>query len=580
MHSVIAAAVREVAGVEWQRAHQKRAPDLQRYARDPFLHLEKGHIWIPDLRTLEPVNLNPPWAHQEEVMRSWFDLDYLTRSGILRLRNVHEEKSRQMGLTWILAYAVWWVATYHFAPLLVLHLNSAEVDDGGPNSTIDSFFGRVRYIQTIDDDDGRPYLPREFTAPLVWKSSPESLIINPVTRSYVVGEGATPNPGRGGRYKGGVLDEAARIPWGESVHASLTRAIPDGRFYNSTPAGEDNAYYRIRDTRPRGYIFLRHHWSKHPVYGMGAHVAGAEPEACVLCQGNVAGIEWDATEPRAHRYEGKITSPWYDDAVTELTDQQVAAELDIDYAGSLEGRVYPEFSEDVHVEADGIPFEPTLPIEISVDYGFIGYQSFGIFQEAPFELRMIGEFEASGLTPDQDVAGLRNAVRRLIMAAGISSEQADKMLTVNAMREWTVVGDPAGEITQKSTGRPLKADYARHGLVIQSKPRSIATTIIAVKRLLRNRPKPLRVSGPTCVESVGHFKMNRWPTDREGKLKPNAREPENDRHNHMMRGIAYYVSWKYPPPDTGTAISEVTTRREPEDESGRIDPGLGYDTQF
>lgn len=553
-----------------QGVSEKYAPNRAKYARDPFAHLEEGHIWIPDLVTLKMVPLDP-FGHQREILSSWIDLDYLTRTGDLRMRNVHEEKSRQMGVTWILAYGVWWLLTYHQTSGLVVHLKAAEIDDGGPASTSDSFFGKVRLIQTAKDENGQFYLPRRHAAPLQWRGSPESQIKNPANLSFVVGEGATPNPGRGGRYPWAILDEAARIPWGESVHASVSRAIPDGRFYNSTPEGEDNMYARLRKTRPRGYLFLRHHWSSHPTYGLGKHVAGEEPDSCLLCQGNVDGLAWDPQNPVAHRYPGRLTSPWYDDAVEELTDEQVAAELDIDYARSISARVYKEFAEDVHVVKEGIEYDPSLPFEFSFDYG-MEVSAVGIFQDGPYELRMIGEFEQGDLTPDQVIAGVRRTMVEIMHRAGHDPIQIERLVGDFETSQYLAVGDPAGEARDLATGRPLVEDYRRQGFNIVSAKRPISTTIVAVKRLLLGRPKPLRICGQKCPNTIEHFKMNRWPTDREGRRKPGG-EPQNDRHNHMMRGVAYYVTHKFPPPSALESLQDATARRE----TGKIDPGLDYD---
>src|SRR5262249_29662274 len=141
--------------------------------------------------------------------------------------------------------------------------------------------------------------------------------------SYLVGEGARPDPGRGGRYAGAVIDEAARIRFDREAHRALSRACPQGRVMLSTPKGEGNVYFRLRESEPRAWVFLRHHWSEHPVYADGLHLAG-ESAACELCAGVEADTPWDPSEHETHRYPGKLTSPWYDEAVRELTDEDVA----------------------------------------------------------------------------------------------------------------------------------------------------------------------------------------------------------------------------------------------------------------
>src|SRR6266571_3379041 len=90
-----------------------RSRDLSAsYARDPFKHLEEGHVVVLDLETLRPTLLDP-WPHQEALIADWVDLDHLTRTGELRFRNVHEIKSRQVGITWIVAYVCVWALRWH-----------------------------------------------------------------------------------------------------------------------------------------------------------------------------------------------------------------------------------------------------------------------------------------------------------------------------------------------------------------------------------------------------------------------------------------------------------------------------------
>jgi hypothetical protein len=526
------------------------------YVRDPWLLPDEGGVRIQGAGGRE-VTFRP-YEHQRELADAWIDLRELTRSGRLVFRNLHEEKSRQMGITWGLAWLVLWMLTWHPGHGLMLHRRFSEVDDGGRASTTDSFVGKIRYMHDRLGEVIRPAF--SFRA-----AAGKSLVRNDSTGAFMQGEGATPDPGRGGTFDWCILDEAARIPWSEAVHQSVSRASPNGRVYNSTPFGMDNVYFRIKKERPHGYRFLTHHWTRHPFYARGAHLAGAEPDTCDLCAGNEAGLEWSPRDPDAHRYPGKVTSPWYDGAVVELTDEQVAQELDVDYAGSLSARVFPEFSESAHVEVEPIEYDPMLPIELGFDFG-LECTAVPICQDHPGEYRIIGEFEGTDMVPDQVAAHLRLTLEEL----GIRRE----LLTPSGTRALLCVGDPSGEARQLGTGRPLVQDYGRQGFSIVSQRRTIQQTLNAVKRLLLGRPKPLRIS-PTCYSFVEHMQNNRWPVDRLGQRKPGVGEPLNDRHNHMMRAFAYLAAYKFPPP-----IQDDAVPAEVERERGKLDPGLGYEMQF
>lgn len=519
-------------------------PKLARYARDPFAHLEDGHVVILDLETLEETPLHP-YDHQREILGEWIDLDRLVRTGVPRFRNTHEEKSRQMGVTWILAWAVLWLLTYHTIPGLVLHLDLSEVDDGGDASTTNSFFGKVRFMWA------HAAMPEHFKAPLSFRMRP-SIIRNRLRpNAYVIGGAATTDPGRGGRYGYVILDEAARIRWGESVHKALRSACPSGRFYNSTPKGKSNVYYRLREQRPKGYRFMRHHWTIHPVYGRGQHIAGSQPQSCKLCEGNVARVRYDPNNPRCHRYLGKVTSDWYEQAITDMTDEQVAAELDIDYAGSLAARVYPGFQAEVHVvDLGDHPWDREAhDYETGWDYG-TGMTAVVICQELPDEFRVIAEFEGPDLTPREAAAG----VRMSLADAGVPLILTQKQWT----RRMRAVGDPSGEAKERVTAKPLTANYLTEGFRITSKRRGLQDTINAVRLLLMGRPKPLVVSKRTCPKFIEHIENNTWPVDREGNPKPDPSEPVNDEHNHMMRAFAYLVRSKWAPASVDQALRKAS----------------------
>jgi hypothetical protein len=362
-----------------------------------------------------------------------------------------------------------------------------------------------------------------------------------------------------------VCDEFAHVEWSESAHASLTDACPHGRVYLSTPLGEDNAFARIRNERPRGWIFKRFHWSEHPVYRAGLHIAGADPDTCDACR---ATLEEKRPADGGHRYPGKLTSPWYEDAISDRTDEQVAQELDIDYAGSLPGRVYPEFSRELHV-VDHIGYDRYLGgVLLAWDYG-LDTTAIVICQESPMDFRIIGIHEAHDSPPHEVVAGLK----RVLVGLGVEGFMVEQAANSSSMIE--SVGDPAGEGRDLSTGRSVADEYRRLGWPIQPARhfQSAEVTINAVKRLLGGRPKPLRACGTNAKAFIRHIEANRWPADREGRRRVGAKLPLDDAHNHALRGLAYLVYDRFPAPveDHGEAAPED------DDGGGRLSPSLTYD---
>ena len=552
-----------VAAPERDEAAQREASAWERYALDPFALIddERMTIYSRDFGGRVPFVM---FDYQRETLDAWIDRSTLARERRLVFRDMHVEKSRQMGETWAMAYGAWWALVFHYAQGMVMSRKAKDVDDGGRRSTWRSFFGKVRFMQ-----DNAPVWIRN-RAPLDYTMGPPAYVRS-LTRpdsAFIIGESETADPGRGATFMFTVNDEFARQPWDDQVLQAVRMACPNGKALVSTPRGVSNAFYRIRQRRSSAWRYLRIHWSRHPVYGVGAHVSGEQPDSCAACrltlEADAAGVDPERVEG-AHRYLGRIVSPWYDATVRDMTDEEVAEELDIDYTASLPSRVYREWDEQRHVVHGRVPIDDALPIEIAWDYG-LDVTAVLVCQDAPMEYRLIGELEVSDSTPDQVADGVRAVLREL----GIPVP----MLAAGWTRQFLCVGDPAGEARSLTTNRSVVQDYAGQGFNIVSKPESVMHTIRAVKYLMRGIPKPLVVAGDQCPAFVSHAGANRWPTDVHGKRKPGAMAPLDDEHNHALRAFAYLVARKFPPPRRG---DEGINPRAFDAEGAVYTPAVGYD---
>lgn len=554
---------------------------VEQYARDPLLWIAETPVWVAS-KFAGSGRSRPaifePFPDQVGTIADWIDLDHLARTGGVRFRNVIVEKSRQIGETVGLAVAVTWALHYHRVSLFAIHQKLPKIDDGGTRNTWESFFGKIRYIDArLGSPNGIPDLAARAQVPglgdFVFRTKP-SKIENVRSGAIIVGEGQVDDPGRGGTYDGVVGDEAAFLEHGEKIHAALDEACPEGKIYLSTVNGDSNVHARLADEKPAGWRYRRNHWSTHPVYSVGLHVAAAlDPQTrktlepglpdCPLCAGTRQGLTWTSSDPIAHRYPGRLTSPWYDARVIGKTDEQVANELDIDRERALGGRVLPEFSTDVHVIAGGIPFDPALEhkLELAWDFG-LDATAIVICQDAPDEDRVIGLLEMGDLhrttaTPETVSARLRDYLAELGYPAA--------RLTPEWTRRIVGWGDPAGGARSLDTGRPLISAYARLGWTIRKPPpnltRRAETSISAVKRMLLGSPKPVRVCGLNAAEFARHARNNTWPTDESGRRRIGSTVPHDDEHNHAMRAYAYRIVAKYPP----ATISEQTAGDEWDD---------------
>lgn len=532
----------------------------QRYALDPFALLDEGHVRIQ--QELGELAVFRIFDHQRDTGTSWIDWGYLRETGRLRFNDLLVEKSRQMGETWILAWLVLWAVAFHTPRLLVQHLRQAKVDDGGERSTVASFFGKVRFLWLHTNWEAAGLeRPRLRFNPFA--GGRDAMIRNDDRPgALVTGSGQSDDPGRGDTLDGYIGDEFAHIERTEKVHESVSRSCPSGKVYNSTPHGQSNAFYRLRRDRPAGWTVKRYHWSHHPTYGAGAHTAG-DDEACEMCRATRRGVKWPGG---GHRYPGKITSAWYEAAVADMTDEQVARQLDIDYVGSLEARVWPEWQPETHI-ADRRLFDPALPVVTGWDFGWSDYTSIVICQDAPDSIRVVGELETNHALPEHVAAGLCEVLRGLGIAHPLTREWTRQLLCV---------ADYSGSAKSAQTGASLWDTYATHGWVMSGRFQLIAPTIVAVGRLLLGHPKPLLASAVDAPKFCEHIANATWPTDSEGKRRPGATEPLHDEHSHMTSAFRYLVSHKYPPPVDDQAMPPPPADPGPPLPSSVFKPGMAF----
>ncbi len=541
MSTLVEATREEIAAERERRRERERLEGERRlthaqYARDPVSWID-DHVWIASKFDqaggrvgVREVKMRL-WPDQVATIEAWLDLPHLRASGELRFRNVLIEKSRQIGETWLFAALVAWLLHHHRTRGLFMHTRAAEVSDRG--WTIDSFFGRVRFIR-------QRLAPSLAAADWVFRpfSTDPAAIENPATGAMVRGECQRDDPGRGGTFDWAMVDEAAHVAHGELVHAAIDDACPGGKAYLSTPEGEDNFHARLCDERPSGWEYLRLHWSTHPIYGAGAHVAGRDDD-CERCALTREGAVWTHRSPRPHRYPGKLASPWYDEAVIGKTDEQVAQELDIDRAGALTARVYPEFEPAIHVVAEGIPISADLGLELAWDFG-LDVTSVIVLQDAPDSVNVVGILEAGDVlgssgTPDAVVAELTAYLPDLGWVGSVARS----------------IGDPAGQGRSQVTGQAIVEPYRRRGFPIDRPPPNLTArvdaSITSVKLLLGGKPKDLRVCGVRARAFANHMRNNVWPTDATGARRLTATTPLDNVHNHACRAFAYWAVATYPP---------------------------------
>lgn len=224
------------------------------------------------------------------------------------------EKSRDMGVTWLLVWIFLWYWLFRDgANLLMGSYKERLVDD----RSIDSLFGKIDYsLQSL------PVwlLPRRFNAN---KHRTKLRLVNPVNNNLLSGDTMNPDFGRGSRKTAIFYDELGFWDYAKESWESGGDSTPC-RIANSTPHGF-NYYAQLRNS---GIDVLTLHWTLHPLKD----------------------------------------DQWYEFEKNRRTEEEVAQELDISYSKSQEGRVYPEWSEN-NIEFGEWEYDPGLPLYVGWDYG-------------------------------------------------------------------------------------------------------------------------------------------------------------------------------------------------------------------
>jgi hypothetical protein len=290
-----------------QLAHQSRsnARDIWRMCARDLLFTVNTFCWTFDPR--KPVSALPfiTWEFQDDGFDQLLD--------VLGKQDLLSEKSRDMGLSWMMLTTLWW--SWNFSPDTKSFLMVSRTEDlVDKKNDPDALFWKIDYI--ID------HLPR-FLRPKLERN--KLTLYNVDTKSSITGASTTSETGRGGRKTAIMLDEFAAVPDGHAMLKS-TRDNTNCRLFNSTPQGTANAFYDMAQTDIRK---IRFHWSLHPEKSVGIYTD----------------------------VHGKQRSPWYDlQCKRAAHPQEIAQELDIDYMGSAYQFFNPQMLQEIAVGDVRPPF--------------------------------------------------------------------------------------------------------------------------------------------------------------------------------------------------------------------------------
>lgn len=233
---------------------------MSMYKLDPVAWINDW-VWLYEPRNpgrglpvMLPLTLRP---RQVEYVRWIQDLRRQRLNGLT-------EKSRDEGMTWVVI--AYYLHAWLFENGFKGGLGSRKLDLVDKLGQIDTLFEKCRFILR---NLPRWMRPKGFNERL---HSKEALLLNPENENSIAGEGGD-NIGRGGRSSIYFVDEHAKVPKADSVHAALSQNT-DVIIYGSTPHGHSNLFARIAHGRIPGEPWPKFtfHWLANPDKNYGLQV--------------------------------------------------------------------------------------------------------------------------------------------------------------------------------------------------------------------------------------------------------------------------------------------------------------------
>jgi len=281
--------------------------ERERAMRDIFRFFEM-HLWTHDprrnmLQLYGKKSTQLPFVlydYQKDAIRTYCN-------AIDNGRDVLTEKSRDMGVSWILVCVSLW---YWLQPESGndICLGSRKFEYVDKKGAIDTLLEKFRYnLYRIPD----VFMPEGYDAN---KHDNVGNIQNPETGSFIRGEANNPNFATSGRYKFIIPDEFSK--WEETDEQAWTSMGDSSpcRLPVSTPWGMGRKFAKLRFSGEIDVVSF--HWSLHPIKGAG---------------------KYRGTHPIWAEKTDAWLSPWY---LTEVERRKgnpnadIGQELDIDYLTS------------------------------------------------------------------------------------------------------------------------------------------------------------------------------------------------------------------------------------------------------
>lgn len=329
-------------------------------------------------------------------------------------RDVFLEKSREMGVSWIVFcyIALWYWLFREGSNGLLGSYKEKLVDD----RTIDSLFGKLDYaLQNLPNW----MIPTGYNER---KHRTKLKLANPENGNIITGDTMNPNFGRGSRKTYIAFDELAFWDYAKDAWESAGDAT-NCRIANSTPNGYDY-YAMLRET---GIDVVTLHWREHPLKD----------------------------------------NEWYAYECKRRTEEEIAQELDISYSKSKVGRVYQEWN-DINTQVGKFDYDENIPLFVGMDFGKTDDTAIIWSQPSREGLRIIDVYRNTGKNIDFYIPFLTG----MIYGENSYEYKPEDMEIIQAHRDWkkpTYFGDPAGRFSSQVSDETVFSILRKYGIIVNFK---------------------------------------------------------------------------------------------------------------
>lgn len=396
-------------------------------------------------------------------------------------KNFLVEKSRDMGISWLIVYVFLWYWLFRDGSNLLLGSYKEKLVDDGVNQ--DALFGKLEYaIRNMP----KWILPRGFT---LNKHRNKLKLINPENGNIISGDTMNPQFGRGARKTAIFYDElgfweAAKESWEAGADTTACQIA------NSTPNGK-NFYWKLRNS---GMDVLSLHWRLHPLKD----------------------------------------DLWYEFEKQRRTDEAMAQEIDLNYERSLEGRVYLEWEP----ETGHFPYNPNYPVYVGADWGKEDGTAIIWSQIIDNKLRIVDSFYKTGETIDFFIPFFTGIIPSDEFR--YNKKEIEKIESHRGWKRGTVFGDPAGRFTSAVTNESVFSKLRDAGIYVNHEERwkEFATRKTAVKMRIRNGVEVNKNDDTDymsmCVEQASYPKRRV-----QGEEEVRTLKPLHDWTSHYRSALEY-----------------------------------------